>query len=229
MKGCNLHVRRLLIASSQYLLVLFIFCPLLGSGGAHEKGEQRFYPHPHASCETTLPSEAPPAPSPLAAAEPQPRFPTRPPASSADNSTGLHFWLRSSYLQAYERLRGHRSCGDFCPFPPPRPVPWVDRGNAECRKLQIWWKSRVCSLFCFRTILTGTQLHDALGLQGFCLFFTAKCGCRNGGVWAPCAGSSHIFELDNKAGEKQLIHKRDRLDSAPSVWLNLVLAFPMGL
>lgn len=61
------------------------------------------------------------------------------------------------------------------------------------------------------------------------MFFTAKSGCRNGYVWAPYAGPGYIFKLDNKAGKKQLIHKGDRLDSAPSVWLNLVLAFPMGL
>lgn len=95
-------------------------------------------------------------------------------------------------------------------------------------QLGIRCKSRVCSLFCFMTILTRAWSREAFGVQGG-LFFTAKYGCRNGYVWAPYAGSSHIFKLDNKAGKKQLIHKRDRLDSAPSVRLNLVLAFPMGL
>lgn len=82
-------------------------------------------------------------------------------------------------------------------------------------------------LFCF--ITDRDMVEGQVGFGGGCLLFTAKYGCRNGYVWAPYAGSSHIFRLDNKAGEKQLIHKRDRLDSAPSVWLNLVLAFPVGL
>lgn len=64
---------------------------------------------------------------------------------------------------------------------------------------------------------------------GFCLFFTAKYGCRNGYICALYAGSSYNHPwLDNKVGKQQLIYKRDCLDSAPSVWLNLVLVFPTG-
>lgn len=169
----------------------------------HIKRVQHFYPLLHVFCETTLPQKHPQLP------------PHRKLQSPGQDFLRIHLW--SQVIILLNCIFNYRTviCKHMCAY----------MGT----QLHIWCKRGICSLFCFITVLTRTRLQDAFGLRGFCLLFTAKYGCRNGYVWAPYAGSSHIFKLDNKAGKKQLIHKRDRLDSAPSVWLNLVLAFPMGL
>lgn len=96
-------------------------------------------------------------------------------------------------------------------------------------QLHLCYKKQSLFAFVFCNYSYQDMVARCIQFGGFCSFFTAKYGCRNGYIWAPYAGSSYIFKLDNKVGKKTADTQRDCLDSAPSVWLNLVLVLPMGL